>query len=160
MKQINISILTLASCLLLPGCWEHSTAEKSTSTPEVTTEHKSLSLDALLEGKSGTEKLHELISKGNVIVDFYAPWCPPCKALLPVVEQIAQEFDPHVKIVKVDIDKFDEIASGFQVGNDKITVSSIPHVFFFKDGVLVDQFKGGRPHESFKEKVVTIFGIQ
>ena len=70
-----------------------------------------------------------------VIVDFWAPWCGPCKTLGPVLEKVVREAKGKVKLVKVDIDQSPEIAS-------QLRVQSIPAVFAFVDGRPVDGFMG------------------
>lgn len=62
-----------------------------------------------------------------VVVDFYAPWCGPCKALGPCIEKLASEFK-NVKFIKVNIDKYKEVAT-------KYNVKSIPQLLFFQDGM-------------------------
>ena len=70
-----------------------------------------------------------------VIVDFWAPWCEPCKTLGPILEKVVNTTQGKVKLVKVDIDKNQEIAM-------QMRIQSIPAVFAFKDGQPVDGFVG------------------
>ncbi len=70
-----------------------------------------------------------------VVVDFYAPWCAPCKMLAPVLEKVAAKYAGRVKVVKCDSDRDAEIAESYGVGK-------IPNVMFFKDGEVVHQFVG------------------
>lgn len=74
------------------------------------------------------------VSNGLVLVDFWADWCAPCKALTPVLEQIAGD-TPHVRIGKVDVDTNRELMMRFNV-------RSIPTMIYFKDGRPVDQTMG------------------
>jgi thioredoxin 1 len=76
-----------------------------------------------------------LEEKGVVLLDLYATWCGPCKALSPIVEKVADEYDGKVKVAKVDIDKNMEIA-------EKYGVRSIPTLLFFKDGEVVENLLG------------------
>lgn len=73
-----------------------------------------------------------------VLIDFWAPWCGPCKALAPVLDQIADEFGNTAKICKVDIDAHPELAQ--QNG-----IQNIPTLLFFKNGKQVDKVVGSRP---------------
>jgi len=73
--------------------------------------------------------------KGVVMVDFWATWCMPCKAMAPVIEEIAGQTIGKVKVGKVDIDKNGPIANQFGI-------QSIPTVLIFKDGLLVETFVG------------------
>ena len=79
-----------------------------------------------------------------VIVDFWAPWCGPCKTLGPVLEKVVREAKGKVKLVKVDIDQSPEIAS-------QLRVQSIPAVFAFVDGRPVDGFMGAIPESQIRQ---------
>lgn len=74
-------------------------------------------------------------SKGIVMVDFWATWCMPCKAMAPLIEEIASQTKGKVKVGKVDIDKNGRLANQFGI-------QSIPTVMIFKDGQLMETFVG------------------
>ncbi|NNC36945.1 MAG: thioredoxin [Acidimicrobiales bacterium] len=78
-----------------------------------------------------------------VLVDFWAPWCGPCKNLMPVIERLVKAEDGAVKLVKVNVDDEKGIAG-------QLRVMGIPAVFAFKDGKPVDMFKGGLPESAVK----------
>jgi len=80
-----------------------------------------------------------LQSDGTVLVDFWAPWCMPCRMLAPTLEEIARE-RPDVKVCKVNTDEQMELAIRFQI-------TSIPALFVFKDGKAVERLEGLRPKE-------------
>jgi putative thioredoxin len=84
-----------------------------------------------------------------VIVDFWAPWCGPCKQLGPVLEKAVAEADGAVRLVKVNIDENPEIAQ-------QLRIQSIPTVFAFKDGQPVDGFMGALPESQVKAFVAAL----
>ena len=73
-----------------------------------------------------------------VLVDFWAPWCGPCRAVGPVVDAIAQEFLGKVKVVKLNTDEEQEVTIKYGVG-------SIPTLMVFKNGEMVERIMGNRP---------------
>ena len=79
-----------------------------------------------------------LESKLPVLVDFWAPWCGPCRTLAPVVEDMAEEFAGKLRVVKVNVDDAPEIAKRYEVG-------SIPTLAVFKSGRLLDRKVGVPP---------------
>ena len=73
-----------------------------------------------------------------VLVDFWAPWCGPCRAVAPTVDAIAAEFTGKLKVVKLNTDESGEVAM-------KYGVTSIPTLMVFKNGDMVDRMLGNRP---------------
>ena len=89
-----------------------------------------------------------LDSNVPVLVDFWATWCAPCKAIAPVLEDLAAECDGKAKVVKVDVTENQEIAARYGIRN-------IPALYLFKDGEVVDQVVGALPRSqlvNFVEK--------
>ena len=81
-----------------------------------------------------------------VLVDFWAPWCGPCKAIAPILEELAVEFDGKLSIAKVNIDENNEIAAEFDV-------RSIPTLLLFKGGAMVNRLVGMMPKAALKAKL-------
>ncbi len=79
-----------------------------------------------------------LQSATPVLVDFWAPWCGPCRAVAPTVDAIAQEFSGRLKVVKLNTDESGEVAM-------KYGVTSIPTLMVFKGGNMVERVLGNRP---------------
>lgn len=79
-----------------------------------------------------------------IVVDFWAPWCEPCRQLTPILERVANEYAGKFQLVKVNIEAEPEIAQAFQV-------QSIPFVAALNQGQLVDQFQGLLPEEQLRE---------
>jgi thioredoxin 1 len=85
-----------------------------------------------------------LNSATPVLVDFWAPWCAPCRAIGPVVDLLAKEYDGKVKVAKINIDDNPDAAARFQV-------SSIPRLVVFKEGKVVGQIIGAVPRPKIEE---------
>ena len=81
-----------------------------------------------------------------VLVDFWAPWCGPCKAIAPILEELAGEFAGKLTIAKVNVDDNDSIAAEYGI-------KAIPTMLLFKGGQLVEPFVGMMPKATLKEKL-------
>jgi thioredoxin 1 len=82
-----------------------------------------------------------------VLVDFWAPWCGPCKAIAPILEELANELGDSVKICKVNVDNNSEVASKYEI-------RAIPTILIFKDGQLADTVVGLTSKDDLKAKLV------
>ncbi len=81
-----------------------------------------------------------------VLVDFWAPWCGPCKMLSPVIDELAKDYEGKVKICKVNTDENMNLSSQFQI-------TSIPCLIIFKGGKPVNKIVGFRPKNDIKQEI-------
>ena len=71
------------------------------------------------------------------LIDFYAPWCGPCKSLSPVLDELAKEYEGRIAVAKCDIEEADDLTMEYGIRN-------VPTVIFIKDGKVVDKFVGSK----------------
>jgi thioredoxin 1 len=87
-----------------------------------------------------------LKSEQPVLVDFWAVWCGPCKAIAPIVDSVAATFAGKLKVAKVNVDENGATPSRYGI-------RGIPALLFFKDGQVVDQVVGYQPQDQIEEKI-------
>lgn len=97
-----------------------------------------------LENFDETVKSHPI-----VLVDFWATWCPPCRALLPVLESLEKEMGNRVLICKINVEEQPELA-------DRMSVSGIPAMFFFKNGNPIKKIVGLTKKEALVKEIETL----
>jgi thioredoxin 1 len=98
-----------------------------------------MATEKMVEVTDASFESEVLQSEIPVLVDYWAPWCGPCKMAAPVLEKIAGEYEGRLKICKVNVDEERETASRYQI-------MSIPTMFLFKDGEMVSQIRGVTPN--------------
>jgi thioredoxin 1 len=81
-----------------------------------------------------------------VLVDFWAPWCGPCRMLSPLVDELAKEYDGKIKVGKINTDDNAQVATQFRI-------SAIPTLLFFKGGKVIDQLVGVHPKTEIKKRL-------
>ena len=87
------------------------------------------------EGSSSAEEFNKEIAAGVVLVDFWAPWCPPCRRQGPIVDEVGEKVKAYAKVIKLNVDEEPDVAS-------KYGIKSIPTLIIFKDGEIQKQFQG------------------
>ena len=94
----------------------------------------------MAELKITRENFENEVMKSNipVLIDFWAPWCGPCRMMGPIIEQLAEEYEGKAKVGKVNVDEEDGLSQAFGV-------MSIPTIVLVKDGKVVKQAVGARP---------------
>ena len=93
------------------------------------------------------QKFEEEVLKSDkpVLVDFWATWCGPCRAIAPYIEELAKEYDGKIVVGKCDVEENDDIVMEFGVRN-------IPTILFFKNGEVVDRLVGGQSKSAIQKK--------
>jgi len=86
------------------------------------------------------------IKEGVTLVDFWAPWCGPCRMIAPIIEELAEDFEGKATIAKVNTDEEQDIAI-------KFGIRSIPTLLFFKNGEVVDQMIGAAGKDVLADKI-------
>jgi thioredoxin 1 len=101
--------------------------------------------DTVVVGDSSF-KAEVLDSATPVLVDFWATWCAPCRAIAPSLEELATQYKGQVKIAKVDVDENNEVAQQFDI-------RSIPTLLLFKGGKVVEKIVGGVPKTKLEDSI-------
>jgi thioredoxin 1 len=88
-----------------------------------------------------------------VMVDFWAPWCGPCRMIAPITEKLAEEYEGRLKLCKLNVDDNPQTAAKYQV-------MSIPQILFFKNGEIVDESTGAVPESVLRSKAESVLQKQ
>lgn len=99
-----------------------------------------------LEFTDASFKTDVLGSDKLTVVDFWAEWCGPCRAIGPVIEDLSKEYNGKIKVGKVNVDHNPEVSINYGI-------TSIPAILFFKNGQVVDKLVGAQPKGNFVKKI-------
>ena len=103
----------------------------------------------VIEINDGNFEDEVLKSSLPVVVDFWAPWCGPCRMIAPITEKLAQEYQGRLKFCKINIDEN-------RLAAEKYMVMSIPLLLLFKDGKVIEQSTGAVPESELRSKVESV----
>lgn len=103
-------------------------------------------MDGVIEVSDSDFQVQVLQSAEPVLVDFWAPWCGPCRMIAPIVEELAKDNAGSLKVAKVNIDNSPNVATSYGV-------SSIPTLMLFKGGEVADRFVGVQPKKRLQEAI-------
>ena len=107
---------------------------------------RGLNMSSGLIRKLSSSDFKSTIEEGVTLVDFFAEWCAPCRMLVPILEEMAQEMKDKLKLCKVDIDQAQDVISELQV-------TSVPTLILFKEGKEVNRTVGLKDADALKEFV-------
>ncbi len=104
-------------------------------------------MSKIIEGTDDSFQKEVLDSEVPVLVDFWAPWCGPCKMLAPTLEEISEENSGKIKIVKINVDDNQKMAA-------KFGIKSIPTMIIFNKGELKNQIVGSLPKQEIEKAIL------
>ena len=109
--------------------------------------YKPFKYSMIMEHTITDANFNDILAEGKpVLVDFWAPWCGPCRMLSPIVEELAKEYEGKAIVAKCNVDEAQEVPMKFGIRN-------IPTILFFKNGELADKVVGAAPKSDIAKKL-------
>jgi thioredoxin 1 len=137
--------------MLTVGC-EDGTMPKSETSPNSKETSSNPGASNTTEITTSNFETVVLKSEQPVLVDFWAEWCGPCKAIAPMVEELARKYDGQLVVGKVNVDEQGALAARYNI-------NSIPALLYFKDGEIVKETVGSQSLESLQNQVDEVLGL-
>jgi len=109
--------------------------------------------DPVVAITSGNFQKEVIGSNVPVLVDFWAPWCGPCRMFAPTVDKIAKDYEGRLKVAKVNFDENRDLASSY-------AIQAIPTSMIFKDGTMVQQWVGLTPENELRETIERLIAVK
>ncbi len=103
-------------------------------------------MSSVIHATDETFEAEVLKSDVLTVVDFWAPWCAPCRMISPALEEIAMEYEGRLRLVKINVDEHTRYAASYGI-------QAIPNLLFFKNGKVVDQAVGAAPKAILAERI-------
>ena len=131
----------------------HQELDQNKSNPAPNNSSNKTEASAVIDSdtENFTKDVIEASKEGPILVDFWAPWCGPCKQLTPALEKIAENSGGLIRLVKINIDDNQQLAQ-------QLRIQTVPTVYAFKDGQPVDAFSGALPESQIKTFVDKLTG--
>jgi len=120
-------------------------------TPARRQQGRNMAGQAIIEVSDATFDQEVLQSDQPVLVDFWASWCGPCKALGPIVDEVATQYNGKLKVAKMDVDRN-------QATPGRYGIRGIPALLFFKGGKVADQIVGYVPKDTIEQSITKVVG--
>jgi thioredoxin 1 len=137
-KNPSIGLLALTVASLLPACESPKSGGAASMAPAV------VGTDSIVTLSDASFAAEVLQSKQPVLVDFWAPWCGPCKRLAPTIQELARDYAGKVKVAKLNTDDNPGMVTRYEI-------EGIPCVLLFQDGKVVQRILGANPGSAYAE---------
>jgi len=133
-----------ACCLLFSACGSSDDHTMKSDGKE----NNNINVTGEVTTKAELQKI--VSSNKNVLVDFYADWCGPCKQMEPAIANITRQYEGTVVVLRINVDKAEELSKD-------MGIQAIPYLVFYKDGAVKNELEGYQREEVLQQNIATIF---